>query len=338
MSKIEWTHRPGTKSEVWNPVQGCSLESQGCANCYAMTFAHRFSGPGAPFEGLTKKTNSGVKWNGNIRLVTEALHKPLSWKTPRTCFVNSMSDLFHEKVPFDFIDNVFAVMDCCPQHTFIILTKRSKRMKQYFDEKREWHVSQLKYAYKSDDADLSAWPLKNVWMGVSVENQEKADERIPDLLRIPSEIRFLSCEPLIGPISLDKCIHLLNWVIVGGESGHNASPMHPDWVRDLRNECRSHNVPFFFKQWGEFRPFEESYPPFYRDCAIGIEVDGHFMNFIDYNHKSEAGKYNGFRWMPAMESITYCLEHKSSNCSWLRMGKKESGNFLDGVQHLEFPK
>jgi protein gp37 len=314
MSKIEWTHRPGTKSEVWNPVSGCSLESAGCSNCYAMHFAHRFSGPGAPFEGLTVKKNSGVKWNGVIRLNTDRLHIPLKWKTPRTCFVNSMSDLFHPDVPFDFIDNVFAVMDCCPDHTFIILTKRAERMAQYYAERRDWRVGQLKYAYRSDDADLSDWPLKNVWIGVSVEDQQTADLRINELMKIDAVVRFVSYEPALGPVDFSRWFGLYewregewslkvgtrwkdspDWIIAGAESGNKARPAHPDWFRQVRDQCAAAGVSYFFKQWGAWAPGE--FGRLYRE-----------------------------------ESVTY-----TDGQTMVKVGKSKSGNTLDGVQHLNFP-
>lgn len=334
MSKIEWTHRQGTKSEVWNMIRGCSLKSKGCENCYAMHFAHRFSQPGGPFEGLTRNTNSGVKWTGGIKLMPEMLNIPLKWKAPRTCFVNSMTDLFHEDVPFDFIDNVFAVMDCCPQHTFIILTKRADRMLEYYNEKREWRVGQLKYAYKSDDRDLSSWPLKNVWILVSAEDQDTFDSRVKDLMRIPAAVRGVSIEPQLGPISMFSRFESNEynnfWVLNGGESGYKARAPHPDWFTTIRDQCKYAGIPYFFKQWGEWAPDSHvSYNgPFLihgpQHYLINIDGRGHiYRDLFDYD--------------PAEETEPRLT--KEDNAWWMvKVGKHASGNFLDGVQHLEFPK
>lgn len=231
-SKIEWT------DATWNPVTGCSKVSEGCRNCYAQTFAERFRGtPGHYFE------------NGfDITLRPDKLDQPLKWKKPRRIFVNSMSDLFHEDVPFDFIDRVFVVMSLAEHHTFQILTKRPSRMKEYLSKNRLKHIG------------LNEWPLLNIWLGVSVENQKAADERIPLLLQTPSAVRFLSCEPLLGPVNLSmrtdrfEMVPGIDLVIVGGESGYNARPMHPDWAMSIRDQCQAAGVAFFFKQWGEWAP------------------------------------------------------------------------------------
>lgn len=209
-SRIEWTEA------TWNPVTGCTKVSPGCAHCYAETLAERFRGvPGHPYE-------KGF----DLQLRPERLNQPLEWKRPRTIFVNSMSDLFHEDVPLKFIRSVFDVMKKADWHEFQILTKRSERL-----------------------AELAAkvtWP-DNVWMGVSVEYQSWTS-RIDDLRTVPAAVRFLSCEPLLGPLELD--LRDIHWVIVGGESGHGARPMRADWARRVREQCRESNVPFFFKQWG----------------------------------------------------------------------------------------
>lgn len=210
-SSIEWTNA------TWNPVTGCTKVSAGCKNCYAERFAERFRGvPGHPFE-------QGF----DIRLWPERLDIPLRWRTPRLIFVNSMSDLFHPKVPDDFIQAAFATMEAAPQHTFQILTKRPERV-------------------AASAADLP-WPA-NVWMGVSVEDARVLG-RVELLRRVPAAVRFLSCEPLIGSLrGLD--LRGIDWVIVGGESGPGAREMRPEWVHELRRECHVAAVPFFFKQWG----------------------------------------------------------------------------------------
>jgi len=209
-SSIEWTEA------TWNPVTGCTKVSPGCGHCYAEAFAERFRGvPGHPYE-------RGFE----LQLRPERLEQPLTWRQPRLVFVNSMSDLFHEDVPEDYIREVFKVMRKAHWHTFQILTKRSQRLVELSPRLR--------------------WP-KNVWMGVSVENQRWAC-RIDHLRKVPAKVRFLSCEPLLGPLRLD--LHGIGWVIVGGESGPRARTMRPEWVRDIRRQCEQAGVAFFFKQWG----------------------------------------------------------------------------------------
>ena len=209
-STIEWTEA------TWNPVTGCTQVSPGCAHCYAKTFAERFRGvPGHPYER-----------GFDLQIREERLDQPLRWTRPRTVFVNSMSDLFHEEVELRYIRRVFDVMTAAHWHRFQVLTKRSERA-----------------------AALGAalhWP-KNVWMGVSVENQ-RWTSRIDDLRRIPASVRFLSCEPLLGPLNLN--LRGIHWVIAGGESGPRARRMRPEWATSIRDQCVAAGVPFFFKQWG----------------------------------------------------------------------------------------
>jgi protein gp37 len=213
-SSIEWTNAS------WNPITGCTKVSAGCKNCYAERFAERFRGvPNHPF-------NQGF----DLRFWPQRLAMPLSWKKPMKIFVNSMSDLFHEDVPFSYIERMFKTMEEANWHQFQILTKRSKRLSKL--------------------ASRITWP-DNVWVGVSVENHEVM-YRIEDLRSIPAKIRFLSCEPLLGPLhELD--LDGLGWVIVGGESGPGSRPMKPDWVRDIKKKCGKAGIPFFFKQWGGTR-------------------------------------------------------------------------------------
>lgn len=344
MSKIEWTN------VTWNPVTGCNKVSQGCRNCYAEIMHRRLRGMfpekyGKPFLGGVE-THDGE------------LDKPFNWKKGRMVFVNSMSDLFHDSVPFSFIDQVYDVMDACYSHTFQVVTKRAKRLLEYYAWK--YHGNGLPFKRE--------WPLKNVWVGVSCEDQATADERIPFLAEVPAVIRFLSCEPLLSRIDLTKVNPApgrdnyddylrglyypidrptknaaiphgkrVHWVIAGGESGHQARPVHPDWVRSLRDQCKDAEVPFFFKQWGEYLPFEPTQPPFWRNAATGNEYDGHGMNMID-GETGEAGKWKGFKWYDPMDSITLCVETKSADCNFLKVGKHNSSNRLDGKQHLEFPK
>lgn len=211
-SAIEWTEA------TWNPVTGCSEVSPGCAHCYAKIFAERFRGvPGHPYE-------SGF----NLQLRPDRLGQPQRWRQPRVIFVNSMSDLFHERVPESYIGQVFDAMSDVPRHTFQVLTKRAER------------VAELA-------SDLP-WP-ENVWMGVSVENQ-RWTERSASIRSVPAAVRFLSCEPLLGPLELD--LTGIDWVIVGGESGPRSRRMKPEWARSIRGQCEDADVPFFFKQWGAY--------------------------------------------------------------------------------------
>jgi protein gp37 len=213
-SHIEWTEA------TWNPVTGCTKISAGCKNCYAERLALRLQAMG----------NRRYKNGFRMTLHEDVVDLPRSWRTPRTIFVNSMSDLFHKDIPLDFIQRVFATMRDCPQHTFQILTKRSDRVLAV--------ASQIE------------WP-RNVWMGVSVEDS-RVLSRIDDLRRVPAKIRFLSCEPLIGSLAGIDLTNI-HWVIVGGESGPFARPMKIEWVREIFRACRKTDVPFFFKQWGGVR-------------------------------------------------------------------------------------
>ena len=221
-SKIEWT------DATWNPVTGCTKISPGCKHCYALTFAERFRGvPGHPYE-------QGF----DLRLWPERLELPLAWKTPKRIFVNSMSDLFHERVPDSFIDSVFETMSRARWHQFQVLTKRPERMQRYLHSR----------PYR---AEVLASIDHHIWLGASVETQKYVD-RAALVAALPSAVRFLSCEPLLGPLDLRDVLGLqaVNWVIVGGESGFGARPMDPAWVADIRDQCAAVGVPFFFKQWG----------------------------------------------------------------------------------------
>ncbi len=208
-SKIEWT------DVTWNPVRGCSVVSEGCRNCYAMKQAHRFSGKGQPYEGLTMIGQHGPSWIGTVRTVPELLNAPLHWKKPRRVFVNSMSDLFHRDVPHEFLVKAFAIMALTPQHTYQILTKRANRMQDWLSLNTLGHAvrgaawSMLGKMPKFDHQSILTrpWPLPNVWLGVSIENQQAADERIPLLLQTPAAVRFISAEPLLGPVDLRQWMH-----------------------------------------------------------------------------------------------------------------------------------
>lgn len=225
-SHIEWT------DSTWNPVTGCEVVSPGCKNCYAKVFAERWRNiPGHPYE-------QGF----DLRLWPERLDLPLRWKEPRRIFVNSMSDLFHESIPDEFISQVFQTMIRAEQHVFQVLTKRSERM-------RDWTCTNFRSPNRSSDKPILP---KNIWLGVSVENQTFT-RRIPDLLQAPARVRFLSIEPMIGPIHLSSAsLRGIHWIIVGGESGPNARPMKQEWVKAIQLQCEHGGVPFFFKQWGTY--------------------------------------------------------------------------------------
>ena len=372
---IEWT------DTTWNPIVGCSVVSPGCANCYAMrTAGTRLDREGGParYRGTTQLSKAGPVWTGKVHFAPDAVWTaPLRWRRPRRVFVNSMGDLFHEAVPDGWIDRVFAVMALAPQHTFQVLTKRAKRMRAYFASaigrdgsplttarnvggiciEREMQIREAIGALQSQFpvTDPIAFPLPNVWLGVSTEDQARADERIPDLLATPAAVRFVSAEPLLGPIDFTRWIaidwqcscchgffsgrhrptcpdcgalggwsgsHIFNgrgtkgfrdrgsgldWVIVGGESGPKARPMHPDWARSIRDQCIAAGVPFFFKQWGEWADQQEmarADPP-----------------------------------PPGSITIMSCPRFSFSDSGphmW-RIGKRDAGRLLDGRTWDEFP-
>lgn len=332
---IEWA------DATVNAVNGCSVVSPGCTNCYAMRMAGTRLKHHASRAGLTQPSKAGPVWTGEVRLDEKQLLQPLRWRRGRRIFWNAHGDLFHDNVPDEWIDRVFAVCALTPQHTHMILTKRSARMREYFRETTGWRariaglLNEMKPSPLWNGNVYQGWQrlhgnpdgLPNVWLGVSVEDQTRADERIPDLLATPAAKRFISAEPLLGPVDLTGYLSApweqlvsthqagdgirrrdvtgnacpgLDWVIVGGESGPGARPMHPNWVRSLRDQCAAAGTAFFFKQWGEFRDA--------RDAAIipGLPVR----------------KMIG----PLAEGDYFC-----------RVGKKRAGNLLDGVQHLAFP-
>ena len=211
-SAIEWT------DATWNPVTGCTKVSPGCAHCYAEAITLRFKRGGRYLPG-----------EATIQTHPERLDMPLKWRAPRRIFVNSVSDLFHEEVPFHFIQDVFEVMASAGRHVFQVLTKRHDRLSEL--------APQLKWT-------------GNVWVGVSVENQYWAERRIPRLKTVPASVRFLSVEPLLKEVDLSQHLEGIEWVIVGGESGHRARPLESDWVKRIQRDCACAGVPFFFKQWG----------------------------------------------------------------------------------------
>lgn len=283
-SKIEWT------DATWNVVIGCDKVSPGCDHCYAIRTAHRMqANPNPKIAAAYAGTEADGEWTGQVNLVEDRLELPLSWTRPRRIFVNAQSDLFHKDVPDEFIARVWAVMALAPRHTFQILTKRHGRMRSLLaspdfhasvSRKVRGHVTLRPLDGHGDEA--ARWPLPNVWLGVSVEDQQRADLRIPALLDTPASVRWLSCEPLLGPVDLSRYLdperdctcrvplmegagqHSLGceciaqpevrWIVAGGESGPGARPMHPDWARTLRDQCVAAGIPFLFKQWGSHRP------------------------------------------------------------------------------------
>lgn len=289
MTKIEWTEA------TWNPVSGCDKISDGCKNCYAEKMAKRLQAMGA----------KGYENGFAVTLHPERLNEPTKRKKPTMYFVCSRGDLFHDDVPFEFIDDIFATMIHNSHHTFQILTKRPERMKQYFARPKE-----LIEEYFPSGVIL---PAPNIWLGVTAENQEQADKRIPILLDTPAHKRFVSIEPMIGKIDLEMItmeninsrfrtilsslsgkktlwdtMHLINeenvekldWVICGGETGANARPMHPNWVRSLRDQCQETKTPFFFKQWGEwiYNDFNGELLP----DRVGKKLAGHLIDGDEY--------------------------------------------------------
>lgn len=376
---IEWT------DATWNPLRGCSRVSAGCQHCYAERVAARFSGPRQPYEGLIHPKTGG--WNGQIKLVPEALQIPYRWARPRRIFVNSMTDLFHEAVPFEYIAAVFWVMSVTTRHTYQILTKRPARMLEFFawlldygcerdvlnsdlwplhHQHAGWRMGDAIYNASHTIPELAAipwipqhnkhrggydncgpgWPYQNVWLGVSVEDQATADERIPLLLQCPAAVRWISAEPLLGAVDLRRITtpglkvlgqadtrwidaltgtqynenHIfkgelpgdkrIDWVVSGGESGPGARPMHPDWARSLRNQCAAAGVPFLFKQWGEWGP------------VIYREPDGTRLLAMSSTKN---------------ETVLGDPRKPSSWVNMRRFGKKLSGRVLDGLLHDDYP-
>lgn len=312
-TKIEWT------DATWNPTTGCTKISPGCANCY--------------IERTPPMRMAGRKFEGGkiaIELHEDRLETPMRWREPKRIFVNSMSDLFHEDVPYEYIDRVLAVAAITQRHTYQVLTKRIERMREYFGENdglttplRIEHQCQLLSGKQGAWAQgLIKWPLPNVWLGGSVEDKQRFDERVSLLRQVPAAVRFLSCEPLLGPLEFSdagrrsdaisqlgrKALDGIDWVIVGGESGPKARPMHPDWVRSIRDQCQALGVPFFFKQWGEWFPFAQA--------RLAAQADP----VPSPNHCSE--------W----------LRDSDGKPSYMRAGKKAAGRILDGKTWDQYPR
>jgi protein gp37 len=341
-SLIEWT------DATWNPITGCSIVSPGCTHCYAMKLAGGRLQHHPTRAGLTRESKAGPVWTGEVRFNDGMLLHPLRWTKPRRIFVCAHGDLFAEGVPDEWIDKVFAVMALCPQHTFQVLTKRPERMREYLEWDRLRTViatviaemgNQRLIPRKANERALDHvgmsiprdwWPLPNVWLGVSAEDQKRADERIPQLLSTPAARRFVSLEPLLGPIELGLGLWVgffsgsfseaptpeIDWVIVGGESGTGARPMHPDWARSLRDQCKAAGVPFFYKQWGIWTPGENV------RAIAGIV---------------ETATWFGASWRFGSENLASTGGHRDDEPDLYRVGRKAAGRLLDGVEHNGMP-
>lgn len=335
-TKIEWC------DATWNVITGCSIESPACTNCYAMRLAGTRLREHPSRKGLTKIVNGNPVWTGEVRFNEQWLMQPIQWKKPRRIFVCAHADLFHPNVPDEWINRVFAVMALAPQHTFMVLTKRPKRMREYFNHTRGAIVCAAALSMiparemERAPAWNMRWPFPHVMLGVTAEDQKHADERIPDLLATPAAKRFVSIEPMLGPVDLGKCNGIpvywegrdtstitsfgkpigerkgvgwvkhsgnmhpwLDLVICGGESGPGARPMHPDWPRSIRDQCATAGVPFMFKQWGEWLPFE------YVDMA-SEEIENEELCDRIFEFENQAMH---------------------------RVGKRRAGRLLDGVEH-----
>lgn len=346
-STIEWT------DATWNPITGCSVVSLGCTNCYAMKLAGTRLKHHESRAGLTTDSKAGPVWNGKVRLNAQWLDQPLRWKKPSMIFVCAHGDLFHETVPDEWIDQVFAIMALAPRHTFQVLTKRSARMRAYLSTRAgDWQLHWPDAARKAgallgDIATVKrlTLPLPNVWLGVSAEDQRRADERIPDLLATPAAVRFLSAEPLLGPIDLtmiptggrigDSILcgdalrgppdmqdgASLDQVIVGGESGQGARPMHPDWARSLRDQCAEAGVPFFFKQWGSWTALldRDREDPDWR---------------ADYSNRLNDAR-TSVAWLNLAGGRGF---HGERFHVMGHVGKKAAGRLLDGIEHNGMPQ
>lgn len=397
-SKIEWT------DATWNPIVGCSHASRGCDHCYAERMAWRLAQMGQekyqavaageaadnPALDVDDLTYRGV-WKGKTFFDESVLDEPIGWKKRRKIFVCSMGDLFHQSVPFEWVDQVMAVVAaCCQWHTFQILTKRPQRMLEYFqsrtaiddsdrvDRMPQWYQLLTKWLDEGIGGTLgNSWdrchdaastidlrrPLPNLWLGVTAEDQKAADERIPLLLQCQAAVRFVSVEPMLGPVDITPWlgpVHAdaigadwrredvpaiqmgesvfpaadshpwhdgLNWVICGGETGPGSRPMHPAWVLSLRDQCKAAGVPFFFKSWGDWQPISQMQP----------------NGDDDLYHPAPANNPEAVRKCKVATSVlqldgTVKNEWPVGAMQVFRVGKKAAGNLINGVQWHELPR
>lgn len=320
-TKIEWTER------TWNPVTGCTRVSPGCQNCYAERMARRLAGqfgyPEAPHHF-------------DVTLHPERLDIPFNRKKLTTYFVCSMGDLFHKDIRFEFIASVFRQMQYADWHVFQVLTKRPRRMREFMETV---HIHRCPLSNRPEKLNL---PLPNVWLGVSAENQETANERIPILLDTPAAVRFVSIEPMLGPVRFldvdsETAVSmidsnpritlypgdLIDWVIVGGESGSGARPMHPDWARSVRDECVVSNVPFFFKQWGAWTPDGQH---FHRRQQGGIAHDHGSRYSCQCEYVDGQGQFRDTNDLGPIHGFSI----PDDWAKMYRIGKKKAGRELDG--------
>jgi len=355
-TSIEWT------DATWNVVNGCSVCSPGCTHCYAMKLAGTRLRNHPTRAGLTVDSKAGPVWTGEIRVNEAAMEQPLRWTRPRMIFANAHGDLFHERVPIETIARVFGVAIAAHHlrgHIVQFLTKRAERQRdvlsrpEFWEEVNtyaEWHVMERvdPLNRRSDDARATLddydpdSPPPGIWIGVSAENQHWLMQRGPHLVETPAAVRFLSIEPLLSVMDIEPFVlpvrqwsnmwannyplhypkHRVDWVIVGGESGPGARPMHPDWARSLRDQCAAGGVPFFFKQWGEWLPWEPEQVPCWKS-QTGETMDRHALpDFDDADLKG---------WTDRL------LYEGSDICVHQRVGKKTAGRLLDGVQHEGMP-
>lgn len=384
-TKIEWT------DSTWNPITGCSVISAGCKNCYAMKLAGTRLQHHPSRAGLTHDTKAGPVWTGEVRLNHQWLDQPIRWSKQRLVFPCAHSDLFHDSVPDEWIDTIFGIMWAClygrndkPGHIFQVLTKRAARMRNYFrtDRREAWARAAVNHGGGTDPDGI--WdqvmdfngPHPRIWLGVSVEDQAAADERIPLLLDTPAAVRWISAEPLLGRIDLHHlndgkevdeidCLkpwtleqeidswrgtsetweedfsdwyggidvdasgdmhNKLDWVVVGGESGPKARPMHPQWARDLRDQCSASGVPFYFKQWGHWAPRSACY---------------HHLT----NGQSAADMDPGSTRWPCVRLTAAGNNGRDianapdgDDCYMQKVGGKLAGRMLDGVLHDAYPE
>ncbi|BCH56027.1 hypothetical protein RvVAR031_36370 [Agrobacterium vitis] len=370
-TKIEWT------DATWNPITGCSIVSPGCTNCYAMKLAGTRMKNHPSRAGLTKDSKAGPVWTGEVRFNAQWLAEPLKWKRPRMIFVCAHGDLFAEGVPDEWIDQIFAVMALAPHHTFQVLTKRPERMRDYFHDidarseaiNRQMNDIAPQHWCKRELEDYSpeGLPLPNVWLGVSVEDQPRAEQRIPILLETPAAVRWISAEPLLGALDIRRFmwpVHpqwpgkyntpadakadgatvtyhrqalvsarsvFLDWVVAGGESGRNARPMHPDWARSLRDQCAAAGVPFLFKQWGEWWEVDSDARDENGNHRV-IETDSHEAIEL-WDAKTDC--------LLTKDAARYTPDTLPENTParlMTRLGKKAAGRMLDGIEHNGFPE
>jgi protein gp37 len=315
-TKISWS------DATWNVVTGCTKISEGCLRCYIDRTP--------PFRMAQRKFNGpGIGATTGVKLHSDRLHIPLRWRKPRMIFVCSLADLFHDEVPDRFIAEVFAVISLAPRHVFQVLTKRHARLRMLLNTERFWSLVDEARTMRGHRPLAGDAPhvLENAWIGVSTENQKWADMRIPALLQTPAAVRWISAEPLLGPINLhDEWLtpNGLSWGVTGGESGHHARPMHPHWARGLRDQCVKSGVAFHFKQWGEWAPTGTS---------------------AMYSHESRAGWYHSPDRHVVMDDATGAGkpvgEITGAEPPYTRMyrvGKKAAGRTLDGREWNGYPR